>query len=126
MGKQNRRLWGTILVLTIITLLSTTFAFAADNKTAAQQKRPVIRGSASDSVIDLRGATNISKKNPRITLSLKDTDVKPVLRMFADKAGINLILHPSVKGYVNLDFPLSTLKLLYLKYKAAICGFFIA
>ncbi|MCQ2789117.1 MAG: hypothetical protein MJ229_01940 [bacterium] len=38
----------------------------------------------------------ISKKNPKITLSLRDSDVKQVLRLLADKAGLNIIFHNSV------------------------------
>jgi len=103
MGKRNYKLWGIILTLSILTVLTTSYAFANDVRISVAQNKPVIRGSSSGSTIDLRGSTNISRSNPKINLSLKNTDVKPVLRMFADKAGINLILHPSVKGYVNLD-----------------------
>lgn len=105
MGKHNYRMWKLISVILIMTALPFSYAFAADMRVAVaqnQMNKPVVRDS-SNAVIDLRGSTNISKKNPKITLSLKNTDVKPVLRMFADKAGINLILHPSVKGVVNLD-----------------------
>lgn len=102
MGKRNYKLYGMILSLGIITILTASIAFAGDNRIAVAQQRPSVRGSNTGS-IDLRGSTNISRRNPKINLSLKNTDVKPVLRMFADKAGVNLILHPSVKGYVNLD-----------------------
>lgn len=103
MIKRNYRLWGIILVLAIATVLTTSFAFASDLRLAVNQNKPVLRGNPTGQTIDLRGSTNISKTNPKITLSLKNTDVQPVLRMFADKAGVNIILHPSVKGYVNLD-----------------------
>ena len=103
MIKRNYRLLGIILVLAILTVLTTSFAFASDLRLAVAQNKPVLRGNPTTQSIDLRGSTNISRKNPKITVSLKNTDVKPVLRMFADKAGVNIILHPSVKGYVNLD-----------------------
>ena len=103
MIKRNYRLLGIILVLAILTALTTSFAFASDLRLAVAQNRPVLRGNPTGQTIDLRGSTNISRSNPKITVSLKNTDVKPVLRMFADKAGVNIILHPSVKGYVNLD-----------------------
>lgn len=102
MGKKQYKLLGIIVVLLIVTIITTTYAFAGDLRIAVEQSKPILRGATSG-VIDLRGSTNISRSNPKITLSLKNTDVKPVLRMFADKAGVNLILHPSVKGYVNLD-----------------------
>ena len=103
MINKNYRLWGIILVVALTTILTSSLALASDTRIAMEQERPVLRGGSLGQTIDLRGATNISKKNPKITLSLKNTDVQPVLRMFADKAGLNIILHPSVKGYVNLD-----------------------
>ena len=50
-------------------------------------------------------STNIklSDKNEKITLSLRDSDVKQVLRMFADKAGKNVVFHASVSGNITLD-----------------------
>ena len=51
----------------------------------------------------LSSSTNLSKTNEKITLSLRDSDVKQVLRMFADKAGKNIVFHSSVKGNVTLD-----------------------
>lgn len=102
MIRKNYRLSGIILVLAIAAILIKSQALASDLRVAVGQNKPVLRGNPSQT-IDLRGATNISRSNPKITLSLKNTDVQPVLRMFADKAGINIILHPSVKGYVNLD-----------------------
>ncbi len=48
-------------------------------------------------------ATNLTENNEKITLSLRDSDVKQVLRMFADKAGLNIIFHQSVTGKVTLD-----------------------
>lgn len=103
MIKRHYNLWGIISFVAIVTALTTSFALASDLRVAMEQERPVLRGNPIGQTIDLRGATNISRKNPKINLSLKNTDVQPVLRMFADKAGVNIILHPSVKGYVNLD-----------------------
>ena len=45
----------------------------------------------------------LTDKNDLITLSLRDSDVKQVLRMFADKAGMNIVFHNSVSGKVTLD-----------------------
>jgi type II secretory pathway component GspD/PulD (secretin) len=53
--------------------------------------------------LKLEGDISISKGNPKITLSLRDSDVKQVLRMFADKAGLNIIFHSSVEGRATLD-----------------------
>ncbi len=56
----------------------------------------------SDSMT-LSGDVKLTDKNELITLSLRDSDVKQVLRMFADKVGKNIVFHSSVKGKVTLD-----------------------
>ena len=58
-------------------------------------------GAASTMTLD--GSVNLTSKNDVITLSLRDSDVKQVLRMFADKAGLNIVFHESVNGKVTLD-----------------------
>lgn len=45
----------------------------------------------------------LTTRNEKITLSLRDSDVKQVLRMFADKVGMNVVFHSSVEGKVTLD-----------------------
>ncbi|MCQ2753432.1 MAG: secretin and TonB N-terminal domain-containing protein [bacterium] len=57
---------------------------------------------AVDSVV-LSGNVRLTDKNNTITLSLRDSDVKQVLRMFADKAGMNIVFHNSVSGKITLD-----------------------
>ena len=51
----------------------------------------------------LSGDVKLTAKNDKITLSLRDSDVRQVLRMFADKAGMNVVFHSSVEGKVTLD-----------------------
>ena len=51
----------------------------------------------------LSGDVRLTDKNDIITLSLRESDVKQVLRMFADKAGLNIVFHKSVDGTVTLD-----------------------
>ncbi len=46
---------------------------------------------------------NEAAAGQKITLSLRNTDVQQVLRMFADKAGMNIVFHDSAKGTVTLD-----------------------
>lgn len=58
--------------------------------------KPVLRSPVKPSSLKLEGDISISKKNPKISLSLRNSDVKQVLRMFADKAGLNIIFHSSV------------------------------
>ena len=55
-----------------------------------------------DSMV-LSGNVKLTEKNNKITLSLRDSDVKQVLRMFADKVGMNVVFHSSVEGKVTLD-----------------------
>ena len=59
--------------------------------------------SVSRSSMILTGDINLTESNDTITLSLRDSDVKQVLRMFADKAGLNVVFHSSVSGKVTLD-----------------------
>ena len=51
----------------------------------------------------LSGNVRLTDNNEKITLSLRDSDVKQVLRMFADKVGKNIIFHESVEGKITLD-----------------------
>ena len=51
----------------------------------------------------LNSEVQLTENNETITLSLRDSDVKQVLRMFADKAGMNIVFHSSVSGKVTLD-----------------------
>lgn len=53
--------------------------------------------------IKLRAETSISKKNSPVTLSLRDSDIRQVLRMFADKAGLNIIFENGVAGTITMD-----------------------
>lgn len=55
------------------------------------------------SSLTINGDVRLTDKNEKITLSLRDSDVKQVLRMFADKAGMNIVFHNSVEGKVTLD-----------------------
>ena len=61
-------------------------------------QKPILRKEAQPSSLKLEGSIILSKKNPKISLSLRNSDVKQVLRMFADKAGLNIIFHSSVDG----------------------------
>ena len=63
---------------------------------------PSIR-SSEPSVVKLEGDSGITKKNTVVNLSLRDSDVKQVLRMFADKAGLNIIFKGDIKDTVTMD-----------------------
>jgi len=53
--------------------------------------------------LQLKGDVSLTNKSIPINLSLRDSDVKQVLRMFADKAGLNIMFYNSVNGKVTLD-----------------------
>ncbi len=66
--------------------------------------------------VKLDGSVAITDSPNKITLSLRDSDVRQVLRMFADKAGINVVFHSSVDGKVTLvDVTLNDAFLLVMK-----------
>ncbi len=64
----------------------------------ARINKPILRDTAKTSSLKLEGDISITKGNQKINLSLRDSDVKQVLRMLADKAGLNIIFHSSVVG----------------------------
>ncbi|MCD7779684.1 MAG: secretin and TonB N-terminal domain-containing protein, partial [Candidatus Gastranaerophilales bacterium] len=66
--------------------------------------QPAVRTDySSPNKINLSGNVNFNDNGQLITLSLRNTDVQQVLRMFADKAGLNIVFHSSATGTVTLD-----------------------
>ncbi len=53
--------------------------------------------------IKIEGSVNFNSGGQKVSLSLRDTDVQQVLRMFADKAGLNIVFHKSAVGLITLD-----------------------
>ena len=53
--------------------------------------------------MNLSSDIKLADNDEEITLSLRDSDVKQVLRMFADKVGKNIVFHSTVDGKVTLD-----------------------
>lgn len=66
-------------------------------------ERPNLRVTDSDFTMRLKGDVSYIKSKEPVSLSLRESDVKQVLRMFADKAGMNIVFHNSVDGNVTLD-----------------------
>ena len=97
-----------ILKKVIAGLMLTTFVFSNSLLTSAAMEdanaKPHLRNieSSVDS-LRLKGDVSFTNENIPISISLRDSDVKQVLRMFADKAGMNIIFHNSVTGNVTLD-----------------------
>lgn len=82
------------LSATLLFAFMTPAAFAISESAGA---------SPLNSSMTLSGNVKLTDANELITLSLRDSDVRQVLRMFADKAGKNIIFHNSVRGNVTLD-----------------------
>lgn len=98
--KRSKQILSGILAVAYILTYTAPMALCA---TLAPQinagvQKPVLRQEVKSSALKLEGDIAISKKNPKVSLSLRDSDVKQVLRMFADKAGLNIIFHSSVDG----------------------------
>lgn len=56
------------------------------------------------STLKLNGVGKITNSKAKISISLRESDVQQVLRMFADKAGLNIVFHESTaKGKITLD-----------------------
>ena len=75
-------------------------AFTNDSGYTAD--RPILRGGVPTTT-SLKGEVSITQKNIPVSISLRDSDVKQVLRMFADKAGLNIIFKGEIDGKVTMD-----------------------
>lgn len=86
--------------------LAATFSYAsiAQAQIQASISKPVLRTDYKDTnTVNLDGSVNLNNGNRKISVSLRDSDLKQALRMIADKAGLNIIFHSSVEGTVTLD-----------------------
>lgn len=59
--------------------------------------RPLIRSTES-APMDLSSSVRIANADSIVNLSLRDADIKQVLRMFADQAGMNIIFSPNLEN----------------------------
>jgi len=88
----------------IASLMLTVFAFSNTALSVlALDEKPELRTTPAVDTVKLRADIAITEANEPVSLSLRDSDVKQVLRMFADKAGMNIIFDPSVTGTITLD-----------------------
>lgn len=66
--------------------------------------RPMIRATQNASSLSMGSEVQIANADSVVNLSLRDADVKQVLRMFADQAGMNIIFSPGIQeGTVTMD-----------------------
>ena len=94
----------------IASLMLTAFLFSSAGMTtnamensAFDDAKPTLRDTNKEFSLRLKGDVSYIKTETPVSISLRDSDVKQVLRMFADKAGMNIIFHESVSGQVTLD-----------------------
>lgn len=88
---------GTLLAATMLMLspLSVSAKGVDGTKLAVNDKK--------DDVILLKGDITLTDKDEKVTLSLRESDVEQVLRMFADIAGLNILFYEPVTNKITLD-----------------------
>ena len=93
----SKLLSGTLLAATVMMLTPVSvFAESIDGtKLAVNEKK--------DDTILLRGDISLTDKDEKVTLSLRDSDVEQVLRMFADIAGMNILFYDPITSKITLD-----------------------
>ncbi len=89
----------------ISSLMLTVFVFSNTAMSVlALEEKPALRTTPAVDTVRLRADIAITEANEPISLSLRDSDVQQVLRMFADKAGMNIIFDESASGKnITLD-----------------------
>lgn len=92
-----------VVISMLIAFLATLLPSFAINQTSPLRTNVSNTDAEEIKAVKLVGDVNLKKGNQLISVSLRDSDVKQVLRMFADKAGLNIVFHSSVEGTVTLD-----------------------
>ena len=103
MGRSLKNISKLLLVAGCVSVLASNITSATPLEYDMEQ--PKIRTDVSSpSKIKLEGDVRFDHAiGEKINLSLRNTDVQQVLRMFADKAGLNIVFHSSAQGTVTLD-----------------------
>ncbi len=89
---------GTMLATTLV--LSSAPSVLAKSTGVDGTKLAV---NQKEDVILLKGDISLTDKEEKVSLSLRDSDVEQVLRMFADIAGLNIIFYDKVSNKITLD-----------------------
>lgn len=85
-------------------VLATTIAFCSAPSVLAEKVNvDGTKLSMKDDVILLKGDISLTDKEEKVSLSLRDSDVEQVLRMFADIAGMNIVFYDKVSSKITLD-----------------------
>ena len=105
----SRRIIASLMLSIFVATNMMTFVFAKEDYNFINNyelDKPEIRGekdSNKEEVLKLKADISITKSTEPISLSLRNSDVTQVLRMFADKAGLNIIFEEGVGGNVTMD-----------------------
>ena len=92
-----------LIASTVLVAFTTLSAGAINNVKLKDSVTPDLSGTVQLETMKINSSAFITDSNQKISLSLRDSDVKQVLRMFATKAQLNIIFHDSVNGKVTLD-----------------------
>lgn len=102
-NKIREKIIASVMLSAFVVTNSVTSAFAvSDFYGSNNSDMPRIR-SGEVSALDIRSGVQISNADSVVNLSLRDADVKQVLRMFADQAGMNIIFASAIEGTVTMD-----------------------
>lgn len=102
MERKLKNISKLLIVTGCVSVLAYNMATAAP--LVYDMGQPAVRTDYSTpNKINLSGNVNFDDNGQLINLSLRNTDVQQVLRMFADKAGLNIVFHQSAVGNVTLD-----------------------
>lgn len=83
--------------------ISGKYMQSSQNSNAGLMNINSFDAQALEATLKLDSAPVIPNSQTRINLSLRDSDLKQVLRMLADKAKLNIVFDKSVDGKVTLD-----------------------
>ena len=103
----SKRIIAGIMLSIFVSTNMISYAFAKEDYDFINNygsQKPVIRGGTNkEDVLKLKADISITKSREPISLSLRNSDVTQVMRMFADKAGLNIIFEDGVGGNVTMD-----------------------
>lgn len=102
-NKIREKIVASVMLSAFVVTNSMVASFAMEDYTAYGAGRPALRSSAEVTSLNFQPKVAIPNGDSIVNLSLRDADVKQVLRMFADQAGMNIIFANGVEGSVTMD-----------------------
>lgn len=103
-NKIREKFIASVMLGAFVLTNTMTGAFAMSGYGYSDSARPMLRSTGDVTSLDVSPSeVKIPNANSIVNLSLRDADIKQVLRMFADQAGMNIIFSASVEGTVTMD-----------------------